>query len=362
MASIRLATAANVQRFQNLSHALREFDHKWSELIDYDGLQDEIGRFRVWSGNLGALQKGHSSLDYRLRDSPLLSTNALKFLKELEDNVSEACAVVSGDRLPYELQPKSEKAEEEDDNDDGFFDEDDDDEDDEEGESRTELSMRFAEIVDIIDNLYKLSVRIRTPTIRSRSLKAATYKPKDPETGIDILETYAAFDLQHTEELLRHLRHPHQEEVPSSDYDYLITRLSAAITLRRRQFKYWRRRKSLRFLPSLPLNVPWHYLLVPSLLASPFYDNISHHVKATWSVLIRPQTATSSAFPRSQKSQQFTTVTRWTDPILPSAMILPKRSLMFRWSYITRKSPVRRPVGRCSQEPKPPNIINLWTS
>jgi hypothetical protein len=204
MASIRLATAANVRGFQNLSHALLAGNDKWTDLIDYDGLQDEIGRFRVWSGNLGALQKGHSSLDYRLRDSPLLSTNALKFLKELEDNINDACAVVSGDRLPYELQPKPEKAEDEDDNDDGFFDEDDDEDDN--GESRTELSMRFAEIVDIIDNLYKLSVRIRTPTIRSRSLKAAAYKPKDPETGVDILDTYAAFDLQHTEELLLHLR------------------------------------------------------------------------------------------------------------------------------------------------------------
>jgi hypothetical protein len=286
MASIRLATAANVRGFQNLSHALLAGNDKWTDLIDYDGLQDEIGRFRVWSGNLGALQKGHSSLDYRLRDSPLLSTNALKFLKELEDNINEACAVVSGDRLPYELQPKPEKAEDEDDNDDGFFDEDDDEDDN--GESRTELSMRFAEIVDIIDNLYKLSVRIRTPTIRSRSLKAAAYKPKDPETGVDILDTYAAFDLQHTEELLLHLRQPHQEEIPSSDYDYLITRLSAAITLRRRQFKYWRRRKSLRLILSSNICNVWgpfacittHSLPVPPL-------SFLLHVQASWIVLIQ---------------------------------------------------------------------------
>jgi hypothetical protein len=254
MASIRLATAANVRGFQNLSHALISSNDKWSDSIQHDGLQDEIGRFRVWSGNLGALQKGHSSLDYRLRDSPLLSTNALQFLKELESNVNEARAIVSGDRLPYELQPKPEKDEEEDDDDDGFFDEDEDEDEDDAGGSRTELSMRFAEVVDIIDNLYKLSVRIRTPTIRSRSLKAATYKPKDPETGIDILDTYAAFDLQHTQELLRQLQQPHQDESHDGDFDYLITRLSAAITLRRRQFKYWRRRKLAQyFFPILSL-------------------------------------------------------------------------------------------------------------
>lgn len=240
MSSIRLATAANVLAFQNLTTALNTSESRWTHLIENDGLQDEIGRFRVWSGNLGALQKGHSSLDYRLRDSPLLSTNTLKFLKELEENINEASAIVSGARLPYELQPKPEVAEEEEEDDD-FFDKDE--EDDEDTGSRTELSMRFSEIVDIIDNLYKLSVRIRTPTIRTRSAKAATFKPKDPETGVDILSTYADYDLQHVKELLRHLRQPHEGETDGADYDYLTTRLSAAITLRRRQFKYWKRRK-----------------------------------------------------------------------------------------------------------------------
>lgn len=250
MSSIRLATASNVRAFQALSHALSLDDNKWVESIDREGFEDEIGRFRVWSGNLGALQKGHSSLDYRLRDSPLLSSNALKFLSELESNLNEALSIVSGARLPYELQPKLEKSDEDDEEDDGFFDDDDEDEEDDEG-SQTELSMRYSEVVDIIDNLYKLSVRIRTPTIRSRSLKAATYKPKDPETGVDILSTYAAYDLQHIKELLEHLRQPHQEclrqshqdNVNDNDYDYLVTRLSAAITLRRRQFKYWKRHR-----------------------------------------------------------------------------------------------------------------------
>lgn len=237
MSAIRLATAGNVRGFQTLSSALNDSDGKWAHLIDYEGLQDEIGRFRVWSGNLGALQKGHSSLDYRLRDSPLLSSNALKFLKDLEDNINEAIAIVTEARLPYELQPKPEKSEDEDEDDDGFFDEDEDeDEDDNDGEPRSELSMRFVEVVDIVDNLYKLSVRIRTPTIRSRSLKAATYQPKDPDTGVDILSTYAIYDVQHVKELLAHLRQVHVHDAQSTEHDYVINRLSAAITLRRRQF------------------------------------------------------------------------------------------------------------------------------
>ena len=83
MSTLRLATAANVRAFQNLASALDVADSKWAGAIDREALEDESGRFRVWSGNLGALQKGHSSLDYRLRDSPLLSSNALKDRKSV---------------------------------------------------------------------------------------------------------------------------------------------------------------------------------------------------------------------------------------------------------------------------------------
>jgi hypothetical protein len=238
MSFLRLATASNIRAFQSLSDALSTSDGRWT--IDAVALEDEIGRFRVWSGNLGALQKGHSSLDYRLRDSPLLFGNALKLLEELADNINEAYAIVYGARLPYEAQTKSEEPGDEEE-DDGFFSEEDEEE-DETGESRSELKMRLEEIIDIIDNLYKLSVRIRTPTIRSRSLKAASYTPKDPETGVDVLSTYAGYDLQHVQELLSHLRQPYLVE-DQDEQDFLTTRLSIAVTLRRRQFKYWKRRR-----------------------------------------------------------------------------------------------------------------------
>lgn len=241
MASIRLATASNVRSFQDLVNALVTSDGQWREYLDQEALEDEFGRLRVWCGNLGALQKGHSSLDYRLRDSPLLSGNVLKFLDELQENINEAYAIISGNRLPYEDQPRPSPDEQlDDDNDDGFFSED---EEDEGSESpKKELTMRFEEIVDIIDNLYKLGVRIRTPTIRSRSLKAASYQPKDPETGVDILESYALHDMQHTQELLWHLRQPHVGDAQTND-DYLVARLAHGITLRRRQFKYWKRHR-----------------------------------------------------------------------------------------------------------------------
>ncbi|KAF2738524.1 hypothetical protein EJ04DRAFT_573686 [Polyplosphaeria fusca] len=248
--AIRRGTAVGFRLFQDITSLLESTGSGFGSLADGDALSDEFGRFRVWSGNLGALQKGHSSLDYRLRDSPLLLRNALKLLKELEDNISEAISIISGARLPYEQQVKPDENE---DDEDGFYSEDDDNSD--AGAPKTELEQRFSEIVDIIDNLYKLSVRIRTPTVRTRSIKAASYRPKDPETGIDILDQYAHFDLEHTRDLIRCLRMPHVDldsvvhaglqttDSQVETHHFLIERLSAAITLRRRQFKYWRRHR-----------------------------------------------------------------------------------------------------------------------
>ncbi|KAF2205846.1 hypothetical protein GQ43DRAFT_459672 [Delitschia confertaspora ATCC 74209] len=239
MSAIRLGTAACVRAFQALSSALDTSKSTLKHLIEPEGLSDEFGRLRVWSGNLGALQKGHSSLDYRLRDSPLLSSNVLKLLAELDSNLAEAHAVVLGSRLPYEQQPQPDSGGESDT--DSFFSEDED-SNSEDATPKTELEQRFCEIVDIIDNLYKLSVRIRSPTLHSRSLKAASFQAVDSETGVDMFEQYRHFDLLYTRELLKYLRTPHVGSEEGED-DYLIERLSKAITLRRRQFKYWRRHR-----------------------------------------------------------------------------------------------------------------------
>ncbi|KAJ4353861.1 uncharacterized protein N0V89_005591 [Didymosphaeria variabile] len=239
MSTIRLGAAVNVREFQTLLNSLttpREHG------VDSEALQDEFGRFRVWSGNLGVLQKGHSSLDYRLRDAPLLSDEVTKLLKELQENLHAAHEIVTGVRLPYEQQPRPANFGEHDEDDSFFSDEED--EGSDPGVPRTEIGMRFQEIVDIIDNLYKISVRIRAPTIRTRSLKAASYQPKDPETGVDLLGQYAVFDAQHTQELVRHLRVPHASAgVSTEQNDELVNRLARAVTLRRRQFKYWRRHR-----------------------------------------------------------------------------------------------------------------------
>jgi hypothetical protein len=160
----------------------------------------------------------------------------------LLDLIPAAHEIVSGVRLPYEQQSRPTSSEDED-ADDSFFSEDED-EGIDPGAPKTELSMRFHEVVDIIDHLYKISVRIRAPTVHTRSLKAASYQPKDPETGIDLLSQYAIYDNIHTQELVRHLRMPYASAgEPMGENDDLVNRLARGVTLRRRQFKYWRRHR-----------------------------------------------------------------------------------------------------------------------
>lgn len=53
-------------------------------------VEAQVGRFRVWCGNLGALQQAHHSLDYRLRDAATMKSNVSKLLEQLQSHVQES--------------------------------------------------------------------------------------------------------------------------------------------------------------------------------------------------------------------------------------------------------------------------------
>jgi hypothetical protein len=53
-------------------------------------LSNQRDRFKVWAGNVGALQRGRASLDFRLRESSLMRTNFLELLSRLKDTLSRS--------------------------------------------------------------------------------------------------------------------------------------------------------------------------------------------------------------------------------------------------------------------------------
>jgi hypothetical protein len=50
---------------------------------------DELDRFKVWAGNIGAHRLGQSSLDYRLRDASHIQELVLRFLSKLQSSLAE---------------------------------------------------------------------------------------------------------------------------------------------------------------------------------------------------------------------------------------------------------------------------------
>ena len=68
-------------------------DHSFRRQIPFDGLYDQRGRFRIWCGNLGALQKGHGSLDYRLRESLIMQDAVSDMIKRLYNELREGTSI-----------------------------------------------------------------------------------------------------------------------------------------------------------------------------------------------------------------------------------------------------------------------------
>ena len=105
-------------------------------------------------------------------------------------------------------------------------------------------------ITEILNDLYKISFRIRSSTTISRPGKSSLYKEVDEETGVDKFDIYAHFDKRHVEESLLQLRkeaikemcmEPSESVAILKENVYLIDRLAVTLTERRKVLRYWQR-------------------------------------------------------------------------------------------------------------------------
>src|SRR5438034_10330251 len=90
MMSIAIASSTCLQCFTRLIFSLGRCRLEHQESMPLKAVENESGRFKVWAGNLGALQKGRSSLDFRLRESSIMQTTVLKFLDQLQDTLNKS--------------------------------------------------------------------------------------------------------------------------------------------------------------------------------------------------------------------------------------------------------------------------------
>ncbi|KAI3135178.1 hypothetical protein DTO012A7_5591 [Penicillium roqueforti] len=257
MDDIGVLSTSCLSCFDTLTRSLRTSSDEFKKQMRPIAIENEYARFKIWAGNLGALQRGRHSLDARLRDSVVLRAAVLKFMGELQDSLRKSAEITTGLRLPYEQGGDATHGPDEDAEDNS----------DTSGTSSDlesgEIAERLDEIKDIMEHLYKLSFKIRNTRYRSLTKKALLMKEEDPQTGKDLFSAYAIFDRRHVQESLNRLRlRPSSKEFateparnPSdgcfdvldggdrllNSDDFLQDRLAKAITNRRKYFAYWRR-------------------------------------------------------------------------------------------------------------------------
>ena len=80
-----------VRRFNALCGSLPEADR-----TARPALVDQLGRLKIWAGNIGAIQELPlpSSLDYRLREAPKIVKQVIELLDDLNETLQEGTAIL----------------------------------------------------------------------------------------------------------------------------------------------------------------------------------------------------------------------------------------------------------------------------
>lgn len=206
---------------------------------------DQLQRFELWAFSLGLYNTGHSSIDYKFRDSPPLFKYALSLLRDLEQALtSRRCSLapsysrcVMVNIVQVAEVSTGEEASPDGDNPNDSSDETDGSDEDEDFSSYQDSHLveeYLSNISTTVDRLYALSFRVRDPAMRTSLSRAATYTEIDQESDIDLIASFSQWDLTHLVELFRLWR-----KQDSVDDHFLVRRLAQANTRRRQQFKYW---------------------------------------------------------------------------------------------------------------------------
>ena len=198
--SISLVVRDCLEKYDRILERLRGFSSRHSVPRIEVFWDDELGRLRIWSANIGAHQIGHSSLDYRLRDASHIRQQILELLEDLLHTIEEAEDLTAKDDKLSTLSNDSGSSVQED--------------------SVTELFSLHEVVVGIVDCLHRMSILVCRPTqhdilIDRDSQNIARFEPHD---------------IEHT-----------RDQFPNAD-PKLINILGAAITQRRKLLDYRKRR------------------------------------------------------------------------------------------------------------------------
>ncbi|KAK0614514.1 hypothetical protein B0T14DRAFT_499766 [Immersiella caudata] len=178
-------------------------------------LQNEVTRFKMWAGNLGAHQAGRTSLDYRLREASHLQEQVVYLLRDISESLQDAIKIAqppSGKDIDDSTAQTVEDGASDDASEDSFTDSDS----DEEPSAESRLPTLCTDIREAIDCLLRLSVAIANPAPHERFRK------------------FGAEDISY--------REPHdvayvRDKFPKLNQD-MVSVLGKSITRRRQFFRY----------------------------------------------------------------------------------------------------------------------------
>jgi hypothetical protein len=194
-------------------------------------IQDELGRFKVWTGNMAAQHSSRSrrSLEYRLRDSSRLRETVVSLLRDLKralrelqhsvvadpraSNVSADISEISRHQLAGKgLEVHHDQQQENEDEADDMFELS-----DEESVEETCAQRAINEVHDVITCLMRFSMALRNPARNQRT---------DDRDGEHIAQAYVDHYTSHV-----------RESFPSAP-DYLVDRLGRSLSKHRQYFSY----------------------------------------------------------------------------------------------------------------------------
>ncbi|KAF1849284.1 uncharacterized protein K460DRAFT_277438, partial [Cucurbitaria berberidis CBS 394.84] len=167
-------------------------------------INDELGRFRLWCGNLGAHRRGKGSLDYKLREASHIRDRVIELLQNLKSVLQEAIDIIKGERVPWEDLSDSES----DVSDSEIL--------QNKESTTTELEQLASNMAEINTCLMRLSMAIRNP---------APHDQFKESTHINVTH-FEAFDIDHV-----------RGKFPMAK-EYLVVRLGKAISRRRQYLRY----------------------------------------------------------------------------------------------------------------------------
>jgi hypothetical protein len=80
--------------FQEIHALILQPERPLNRHINIDDVMDELGRLKVWSAEIGAVQSNEmtNSLEYRLREAARTGEQVLNFLQDLEECLQESKA------------------------------------------------------------------------------------------------------------------------------------------------------------------------------------------------------------------------------------------------------------------------------